>query len=69
MLHALLGIFSKLRNLNALSETFDERQFFVNEDEFEQTNPSQGDRCCYLFKRENIRNEWLFLIDILFLFD
>ncbi|CAF0980236.1 unnamed protein product [Rotaria sordida] len=32
------GIFSKLRSLNLLSEPFDEQQFFVNEDEFEQTN-------------------------------
>ncbi|UJR27296.1 hypothetical protein I4U23_008591 [Adineta vaga] len=32
------GIFSKLRSLNLLSEPFDERQFFDNEDEFESAN-------------------------------
>ncbi|CAF0757257.1 unnamed protein product [Adineta ricciae] len=32
------GIFSKLRSLNLLSEPFDERQFFDNEDEFEPAN-------------------------------
>ena len=60
MLHAYVGIFSKLRSLNLLSEPFDEQQFFVNEDEFEQnnnptgephgTNPFKGKRfvCCML---------------------
>ncbi len=38
-----IGIFSKLRSLKLLSEPFDEQQFFVNEDEFEQTNNSTGD--------------------------
>ena len=33
-----VGIFSKLRSLQ-----FDEQQFFVNEDEFEQTNNPTGD--------------------------
>jgi hypothetical protein len=37
----LIGIFSKLRTLNLLSEPFDEQQFFVNEDEFNNTT---GDR-------------------------
>ena len=40
----LIGIFSKLRSLNVLSEPFDEQQFFVNEDEFEQTNNRTSDR-------------------------
>lgn len=39
----LVGIFSKLRSLNLLSAPFDEQQFFVTEDEFDQTNPSTGD--------------------------
>ncbi|CAF1217610.1 unnamed protein product [Rotaria sordida] len=34
------GIFMKLRNLNLLPKPFDEQQFFVTEDEFEQTNNS-----------------------------
>ncbi|CAF1496119.1 unnamed protein product [Rotaria sordida] len=37
------GIFMKLRNLNLLPKPFDEQQFFVTEDEFEQTNNSTGD--------------------------
>ncbi len=37
------GVFSKLRSLNLLSESFDEQQFFVNEDEFEHTNNTAGD--------------------------
>ncbi|CAF2094494.1 unnamed protein product [Rotaria magnacalcarata] len=32
------GLFSKLRSLNILPVPFDEQEFFVNEDEFEQTN-------------------------------
>ncbi|CAF2157577.1 unnamed protein product [Rotaria magnacalcarata] len=32
------GIFTKLRNLNLLSQPFDEQQFFVTEDEFEHSN-------------------------------
>jgi hypothetical protein len=43
MLHAYVGIFSKLRSLNLLSEPFDEQQFFVNEDEFDSTNNPTGD--------------------------
>lgn len=38
-----VGIFSKLRSLNLLSEPFDERQFFDNEDEFEPANNPTGD--------------------------
>ncbi len=38
-----IGIFSKLRSLNLLSEPFDEQQFFVPEDEFEHTNNTTGD--------------------------
>jgi hypothetical protein len=43
MCACFLGIFSKLRSLNLLSEPFDEQQFFVTEDEFEQTNHTTGD--------------------------
>jgi hypothetical protein len=38
-----IGLFSKLRSLNLLSAPFDEQQFFVGEDEFEQTNLNTGD--------------------------
>jgi len=45
-----IGIFSKLRSLNVLSQAFDEQQFFVNEDEFEQTNNSAtGDLQIYIY--------------------
>ncbi|CAF4056856.1 unnamed protein product [Rotaria magnacalcarata] len=37
------GIFTKLRNLNLLSQPFDEQQFFVTEDEFEHSNNITGD--------------------------
>ncbi len=43
MLHAYVGILSKLRNLNLLSEPFDEQQFFVSEDEFGSADNTTGD--------------------------
>jgi len=43
MLHAYVGILSKLRSLNLLSEPFDEQQFFVPDDDFESANNTTGD--------------------------
>lgn len=44
MLHAFVGIFSKLRSLNLLNEPFDEEQFFAKDDEFETPNNQAGDQ-------------------------
>jgi hypothetical protein len=62
-----IGIFSKLRSLKLLSKPFDEQQFFVTEDEFEQTNNTTGDRnykrififFVFLYKKK-------YMIDIIF---
>ena len=49
----LTGIFTKLRSLNLLSQPFDEQQFFVTEDEFENTNNTTGDLNKSRYKKLN----------------
>lgn len=50
----LLGLLSKLRSLNVLSDTFDERQFLVQDDDFDPTNPTLGDRFEIFCKKKNM---------------